>query len=208
MRRSTVIYLLLFLLLAGAYYYLNNREQPADISLTLEPTEEVKYLFTAVDGMPTRIHIESKAGDIVEVARDADNAWTLTLPTEAKADQASAEAAASQVTTMQIVDTIPDVDPDIVGLTDPEYTMTVEFTSGVERKVDIGVITPSESGYYVRDTSGDIVIVTRSSVDALLELLTNPPYLETATPSPIPPTETPIPPTLEVATPSNATPTP
>lgn len=208
MRRSTVIYLLLFLLLAGAYYYLNNREQPADISLTLEPTEEVKYLFTAEDGMPTRIHIESKAGDIVEVARDADNAWTLTLPTEAKADQASAEAAASQVTTMQIVDTIPDVDPDIVGLTDPEYTMTVEFTSRVERKVDIGVITPSESGYYVRDTNGDIVIVTRSSVDALLELLTNPPYLETATPSPIPPTETPIPPTLEVATPSNATPTP
>ena len=208
MRRSTVIYLLLFLLLAGAYYYLNNREQPADISLTLEPTEEVKYLFTAEDGMPTRIHIESKAGDIVEVARDADNAWTLTLPTEAKADQASAEAAASQVTTMQIVDTIPDVDPDIVGLIDPEYTMTVEFTSGVERKVDIGVITPSESGYYVRDTNGDIVIVTRSSVDALLELLTNPPYLETATPSHIPPTETPIPPTLEVATPSNATPTP
>jgi hypothetical protein len=194
MRRSTVIYLLLFLVLAGAYYYLNNREQPADISLTLEPTTEVRYLFTADDGTPTSIHIESKAGDVVEVSRDTDNAWVVTQPNEAKADQASAEAAASQVTAMQILDTIPDVDPDIVGLTDPEYTMTIKFTGDVERKVEIGVITPTESGYYVRDSNGDIVIISRSSVDALLGLLTNPPYLETPTPEP--------------STPSNATPTP
>jgi hypothetical protein len=202
MRRSTVIYLLLFLVLAGTYYYLDNREQPADISLTIEPSAEVFYLFTAEDGLPTSIHIESKSGDTVEVARDADNAWVMTQPIEAKADQASAEAAASQVATMQIVDTIPDVDPDIVGLTDPEYTLTIEFTSGVERKAEIGVITPTESGYYVRNSNGDILIISRSSVDALLGLLTNPPYLETPTPNPILLTETPIPPT-----PSNATPT-
>jgi hypothetical protein len=208
MRRSTVIYLLLFLLLAGAYYYLNNREQPADIALTVEPSAEVKYLFTAEDGTPTSIRIESKAGDIVEVARDADNAWAVIQPIEAKADQASAEAAASQVTTMQILDTIPDVDPEIVGLADPEYTLMIKFTGDVERNVEIGVITPTESGYYVRNANGDIVIVSRSSVDALLGLLTNPPYLETATPSSIPPTETPIPPTPEAVTPSNETPTP
>lgn len=207
MRRSTVIYLLLFLVLAGTYYYINNREQPADISLTVEPSAEVKYLFTAEDGTPTSIHVESKAGEVVEVARDADNAWVVTQPNEAKADQGSAEAAASQVTTMQILDTIPDVDPDIVGLTDPEYTMTVKFTGNVERKVEIGVITPTESGYYVRNANGDVVIISRSSVDALLGLLTNPPYLETPTPSPTP-TETPIPPTPEPVTPSNATPTP
>ena len=208
MRRSTVIYLLLFLVLAGTYYYLDNREQPADISLTIEPSAEVSYLFTAEDGLPTSIHIESKSGDTVEVARDAEDAWVMTQPVEGKADQASAEAAASQVATMQIVDTVPDVDPDIVGLTDPEYTLTIQFTSGVERKAEIGVITPTESGYYVRNSNGNIVIISRSSVDALLGLLTNPPYLETPTPGPIPLTETPIPPTPEAATPSNATPTP
>jgi hypothetical protein len=194
MRRPTVIFLLLFLALAVTYYYLNNREQPADISVTVEPTTEVRYLFTAVDGLPTSIRIESKAGDVVEVARDAANAWALIEPNEASADQASAEAAASQVTTMQILDTIPEVDPEIVGLTDPEYTMTIKFTSDVERKVNIGVVTPTESGYYVRDTNGDIVIISRSSVDALLGLLTNPPYSETLTP--------------ESLTPANATPTP
>jgi hypothetical protein len=208
MRQSTVIYLLLFLVLIGAYYYLNNRAQPADIALTVEPTSEVSYLFTAEDGVPTSIRIESKAGDIVEVARNVENAWALKLPIEAAAEQASAEAAASQVTTMQILDRLPDIDPEIVGLTDPEYILAIKFTSGVERNVKIGVITPTESGYYVQNTDDETVIVSKSSVDALLELLNNPPYLETPTPSPIALTETPIPPTPEAGTPSNETPTP
>ena len=208
MRQSTVIYLVLFLLVIGAYYYLNNREEPADIALTLEPTTEVSYLFTAEDGLPTSIRIESKSGDTVEVARNAENAWALILPREATADQASAEAAASQVTTMQILDRLPDIDPEIVGLTDPEYNIFVRFTSGVERNVKIGVITPTESGYYVQNTDGETVIVSKSSVDGLLGLLNNPPYLETPTPSPIALTETPIDPTLEADAPSNETPTP
>ena len=208
MRQSTVIYLVLFLLVIGAYYYLNNREQPADIALTLEPTIEVSYLFTAEDGLPTSIRIESKAGDTVEVARNAENAWALILPSEATADQASAEAAASQVTTMQILDRLPDIDPEIVGLTDPDYAMTINFSSGVERNVKIGVITPTESGYYVQNIDGETVIVSKSSVDALLGLLNNPPYLETPTPDPLALTETTIPSTPEAGTPSNETPTP
>jgi Domain of unknown function (DUF4340) len=183
MRRSTIVFLLLLVVMAGLYYYLNNREKPADIALTLEPEEQRSYLFTAEDGVPTSIRIESKTGEEVEVARGADNAWSVVLPTEAQADQAAAEAAASQVTTLRILDTIPDVDPEIVGLDDPEYVLTIQFTSDVERKAEIGVITPTESGYYVRNGAGEIVIVSKSSVDSLLGLLTNPPYLETPLPT-------------------------
>lgn len=181
-RPATVVYIVLLLVLVGAYYYLNNRAQPADIELTVEPGSEAAptYLFTAEEGIPTSIRIEEKSGETVEVARGEDSAWALTQPEEAKADQASAEAAASQVTTMRILETVPDVDPEIVGLEDPEYILTVKFTSGGERTADLGVITPSETGYYVRD--GDrVVIVSRSAIDALLGLLTNPPYLETPT---------------------------
>jgi hypothetical protein len=182
-RRSTVVYIVLLLVLAGTYYYLNNREQPAEIELTVEPGSEVAptYLFTAEEGTPIGIRIESKVGQIVEVARGEDNAWVLTQPIEAKADQGATEAAATQVTTMRVLDTVPDVDPGIVGLETPEYVLTVTFTSGGERTVDIGVITPSETGYYVRDGES-VVIVSRSAVDSLLVLLTNPPYLETPTP--------------------------
>jgi hypothetical protein len=79
---------------------------------------------------------------------------------------------------MRILDTVSDVDPKILGLEVPEYVLTIKFTSGIERTVDIGVLNSSESGYYVRSTEGQVVIVGRSSLDALLELLTNPPYLE------------------------------
>ena len=185
-RRSTVVYIVLLLVLVGAYYYLNNREQPAEIELTLEPGSEVsveEFLFTAGEGTPTGIRIESKSGETVEVRRGEDNAWTLTQPVEAQADQAAAEAAASQVTAMPVLDTVPDVDPGIVGLEDPEYHLTINFTNGGERSVDVGVITPTESGYYVRDAD-KIVIVSRSAVDPLLGLLTSPPYMETPTSSP------------------------
>jgi hypothetical protein len=202
-RGSTVVYIILLLLLVGAYYYLNNREQPAEIELTVtvEPGAEVgeAYLITDEEGTPSSIRIESKSGETVEVARGEDNAWALTQPIEAKAEQGAAEAAATQVTTMRIIDTVPDIDPKIVGLDDPEYVLTVKFAGGGERTVDVGVITPTESGYYVRDAADKIVIVSRSAIDALLGLLTNPPYLETLTPAP-PSPETGSP-AIETATP-------
>jgi hypothetical protein len=187
-RGSTVVYIILLFLLVGAYLYLNNRERPADIELTAEPGTEIaqEYLFTAEEGLPTSIRIESKTGETVEVARGAENAWEVIQPVEAQADQAAAEAAATQVTTMRILETVPDVDPSIIGLEDPEYILTIKFTGGGERKADIGVITPTESGYYLRDEN-TIVIVSRSAVDSVLGLLSNPPYAATLTPVPVTP---------------------
>ncbi len=210
-RRSTVVYITILVALVGAYFYLKNRNQTKepDALATVQPSEEVSYLFTEDNGIPTSIHIEAKTGEIVEVARDAENAWVLTLPIEAKAEQGSSEAAASQITTMRVLDTIPEIDPELVGLKDPVYTITIEFTGGKERTINIGVVTPSENGYYVQDDSNqEVVIVSKSAVDALLGLLTSPPYLETPTPSPVPATETPIPTTTKASTPASATATP
>lgn len=183
--------------------YFNNREKPADIAVTLEPQDIVTYLFSAEDGVPTGIRIEAKSGEVVEVAQNADGAWELKQPLEASADPAAAEAAASQITTLRIEDTIPDLDLNIVGLQDPEYVLIVRFNDNVERKASVGVITPTESGYYALSPNGDVVVVSKTSIDSLLGLLRNPPYLETPTPSPTA-TETPLP----TSTPEPVTPTP
>ncbi len=184
MRRSTVIYLVLFAIVLGAAYYFNNRAKSAKTEITPEPTSAIEYLFTSADGLPTSIHIESKAGDVVEVARNEENAWALILPEEAAADQGSVEAAATQVTTMRILERLPNLAPEDVGLDIPEYTLTVQFTNGVERKSEIGVLTPTESGYYVRGGDGELMIISRSAVDSLVELLSNPPYAPAETPAP------------------------
>jgi hypothetical protein len=184
MRRSTIVFLLLFIVLAGIYYYLNNRPEAAESSITPEPTIQISYLFAPEDGLPTSIRIESKAGETVEVTRNAENAWALILPTEASADQGSVEAAASQVTTMRVLERLADTPVEAIGLDIPEYKMVLKFTTGVERTVEIGVLTPTESGYYVRANGNEIVIVSKSAVDPLLGLLSNPPYAATETPPP------------------------
>jgi len=191
MRRSTTILILLFILMAGAYYFLNNREKPAD-AVTVAPDSGTSYLFTPEDGLPTYIHIESKEQNVVEVTQNADKAWGFVKPIESAADQGFMEAAASQVSTLRVLEHLPDIAAKDVGLDTPEYKMTMKFTSGVERNIEVGVVTPTESGYYVRVDGGEIVIVSKSALDSLLELLNNPPYL---------PTETPPPPTPESVSP-------
>ena len=143
------------------------------------------------------------------MGRNAENAWVVILPIEATAEQGASEAAASQLTTIRINDRLPNINPKDVGLDVPAYTLSVKFTNGVEQIAKIGVITPTESGYYVSMDS-EIVIVSRSAIDALIGLLTSPPYAETPTPSTIPATatQTPLPPTPEPATATNETATP
>lgn len=210
-RRSTVVYIIILVALVGAYYYLKNRNQAeTDVVATLEPTQEISYLFPEDNGVPASIRIQEQTGEIVEIRRDAQNAWMLTQPFEAKAEPASVEAVASQVTTMRVLDRIPGLDLELVGLKDPAYTITIDFSGGQQRTIYVGVVTPSENGYYVLDAAtNEIAIVSKSAVDALLGLLTTPPYLETPTPSPIPPTEAAVPsPTPVAGTPSTVTPTP
>lgn len=219
MRRSTVVLLLLFILMAGAYYYLKNRPlslgtsestATAEIGLTTQAEATPAYLFTAEDGSPNSIRLQAHTGEVVELERNAENAWEVKRPFKAAADQGSAEAAASQITAISIVNTLSNVDPKDVGLDVPQYKLVVKFSNNGERIVDIGVLTPTETGYYVRK-DGDIVIVDRSGIDTLISLLTNPPYAETLTPSPVPPTatETPLPSTTpEPVTPTGETATP
>jgi hypothetical protein len=184
-RRSTVVYITVLLVVAGIYFVLRTRQQqPADATATSEATAEVSYLFTADEGAPTGIVLKAKSGEAVEVARNAENAWALKQPVEAPAEQGSAEAVATQVTTMRILERIPKIDLAVVGLKQPEYVLIVNF-NGTERTVHIGVVTPTESGYYVQDAAGgDVLVVTKSSMDAILRLLTSPPYAETPTPGP------------------------
>ena len=199
MRRSTIIYLVLFAVVLGAAYYFNNRPEPASIEITLEPDAPIEYLFTLEDGIPNRIRIDAKSGESVEVARNAEDAWVVILPEETAADQGSVEAAVSQVSTMRILERVPSLNPEAVGLDVPEYKMILQFTSGVERTIEIGVITPTERGYYVRDENNEIMIVSKATLDSLLGLLTTPPYA---------PTETPVPTTSEAGSVSEETATP
>jgi len=210
-RRSTIVLLLILGIVIGfAIYFNKSKAQQATVSLTTTPETQASYLFDATDGQPTNIRVESKTGEVVELARDAKIVWVVKQPLEAAAEQGAVEAAASQITAMAITDHLPNINPKDVGLDAPDYKLSVKFTNNVERITQIGVVTPTGNGYYV-SSGNETVIVSKSAIDAIVGLLTNPPYAETLTPSPSPVTATDVPPlpsTPEVATATNETATP
>jgi lipoprotein-anchoring transpeptidase ErfK/SrfK len=177
MKRSTIVVLVIFLALVGLLLYLNKKEPPEE-KLEATPTAPVEYLFSDSDGQPTSIDIKSEVGDQVVISRNEAGVWVLEQPIETEADQASAEEAASQVTTLRI-ESKPEVDPEAAGLTQPSYTLTVEMTGGTEKSVRIGNLTPTEIGYYVSvNDSDETLIINRTGLDALLNLLENPPIVK------------------------------
>lgn len=139
-------------------------------------------LFDSMEGQPTDIKIESSTGPSVEVARNDKGVWVLKAPTQADADQASVEAAATQIGALNIVSDVP-LAPDVVGLDKPSYTITLTFSGGKTHKVTVGSVNPIQTGYYCQLDGGKIQIVDKQGLDALLSMVTKPPYVATATPA-------------------------
>lgn len=178
--------------LVGLAFYLN-REKDATAVEDTTPTAEKSFIFTAADGLVTSIEIQPVTGEAVKVERNAENAWALILPTEAEADQGTVEAAATQVLALSITSQIEaGKSPEIFGLDSPNYVITIGFKDGKTRTLEIGDSTPTYKGYYVRVDKDRMVITDINGIDALLQLVPFPPYLNTPTPA-VEATVTPIP---------------
>lgn len=193
-RRNTWIFIVVLAALIGFSFYLS--AQKAKQAAVATPTTSSATLFGSDEGSPNDIQIEDSTGKSVEVARNESGTWVLKAPTEGAADQASAEAAATQISALRVLGDVQ-LGPDIVGLDKPSYTIMIGFTGGKTHTLTIGSVTPIQTGYYAQLDGGKTQIVDKQGLDALLNLLTNPPYAATATP-------------VETATPTSepATPTP
>jgi hypothetical protein len=180
-RRGTSIILIVFLALVGLWIYLDQNE-PVVEDVEATPTPVVEYLFNETAGLPMEIRIETDSGEQVALARNEAGEWVLIQPVEAEANQGSAEAAASQLTALRVISR-PEVALTDAGLVKPLYVLTVKLTGGTEQVVRIGDLTPTGSGYYTNiNGSDEVLIVGQTGLDALLTLVSSPPYLETPTP--------------------------
>lgn len=183
MRRATWVLLVVFLALVGLLFYLDQKEPPEE-EVIVTPTETIEYLFDETAGFPVRIEIEAKSGEQVAIERNDAGEWVLIKPIETEANQGTAEAAASQLTALRVLSR-PEVAPADAGLVEPSYTMTVRLAGGTEERVRIGDITPTSIGYYTNIAGSDeILIVEKTGLEALLTLVTSPPFVETPSPTP------------------------
>lgn len=205
---GTIITLFLFVAVVITAVLIN-RKQETDAANATPVGGETTYVFTETDGTPTSIKIEPSVGEAVQIDRNAENAWELILPTKTEANQSMAEAAATQLGAISIVTSEINGNPADFGLDVPAYVITVVFTGGKTHKLEVGDAAVTNNGYYVRLDKAKIMLVSLSGIDALTQLVTFPPYLNTPTPTALPPTETPVP-ALETSTtsPSEVTVTP
>jgi hypothetical protein len=197
-KRSTWVMIVVLAILAGLAYYLqqpDNLIKKAFANAGGTPTAETfGTLISPADGPINGVSIQSADGQSVTLERKSSD-WALSINGSATAtDQVAAEQAASQSQGLRIVARIDTPNNlSAFGLDKPAYIYKLILADGKSATFKIGNSTITGSGYYLQKEDGTVVIVDKYGMDLVLNLLTQPPYKFTPTPSSVPLTETPTP---------------
>jgi len=205
-KRPTWIMLFVFVLFIAGYFIFRGRISTA-LAVPTPTAITSSYLITQSDGTLESLSINDKNNHTTMMQRNTSGTWIITQPTSGNADQSLAGAAETQVGALKILTTL-ETQPSLkdIGLDFPEYTMKLTFSSGKQHLIDVGITSPTGSGYYVRMDGGSIYVISKDGIDALVNLITSPPF--PATETPIPTLEATATSTPEAATSVPATPTP
>ncbi len=199
-KRPTVILLAILILVVAVYLVIKSR----NTATAAQSTPTVlgnSYLVTQSDGTLQVLSIVDSQNHFFQMKRDTRGMWVVTQPTSGAADQGLASAAETQVGALRIVTTLENqLSLSDAGLDSPAFTIDLTFIGGQKHVIQVGMLTPTSSGYYVRFDNGNLYVVSQSGIDALVNLLIAPPFPATATPYPT--NEATITQTIEIPTPS------
>jgi hypothetical protein len=197
-KRSTWVMVVLMAVLAGLAYYLqqpDNLIKKAAASGATPTIEPLGTLLTVpAGGTLDSISVQSADGHSVILKHEAAG-WTLSIDTQnpIPADQSAAEQVASQAQELRLITKIEAKTPDLsaFGLDKPADICSITLSDGKSVTFKIGKPTLTGDGYYLQKEDGSLVVIDKGGMDTLLNLLTQPPYMFTPTPSSLPATETP-----------------
>jgi len=187
-RRSTLVLIVVFAALAaGAFFWQRAQENQAPTAAAT-PGNPPLFTFT---GKITGLRLERANGGVLELERDAQDAWRLIYPKADDTDTATVESAMSQLITAQVLSSLEEGPSlEAAGLAPPVYRLLLNLDDGSQAVMNIGNANPTGSGYYVLVNQQGMKIVSKYSLESLLKLLDNPPILPTPSPeagSPTPP---------------------
>jgi hypothetical protein len=218
MKRSPAILLFLLAVVTGIYLFLKYRPVKKEDS---EPSQTPNpYLINRDEaaGDIISIQIRDSQGNAVLITKSADDLWSVKKPTFGLADTTKMTMLSTQLYALGIEGTLDAaIDPSNIGFQPPAFTVDVKYSDGMVITFDVGEATPSGNSYYTR-MDGKIYMISQYNIEAIINLLKDPPYIatptaifasETATSVSTKETEkTPTPTNGPDSTPSNQTPTP
>jgi hypothetical protein len=205
-RRSTWIVLGIFVILIGfTVVFQRYQANKAGNSATATPTTPPVYLNNLGESEIKDIKIADNTGSYIDLYRDpASSNWAIEGVPAEQADSAKIQSISDELASLQVQETLTEtISLASVGLETPAYTITLTTSNDSQSVTYVGTQTAIGSGYYVRENDGQIMIVDKSSLDNILNLLKEPPLMPTASPQ-VTPTGT-ISPTAPV---NQETPTP
>jgi hypothetical protein len=181
-KRPTFILLVILALVVIAYFAMKGRGLATPASYTPSATLN-SFLITPSDGTLQLLRISNANNNVFQMQRDTGGTWVVTQPTTGPADQALAGAAETQVGALRIVTSLDNsLNLSDAGLSTPADIIELTFSNNLKHVVQIGSLTPTGSGYYVRFDGGNLFVVSQAGIDALLKMLTTPPFPATQTP--------------------------
>jgi hypothetical protein len=202
MRRSTIVLVVLFAALGLLYWYMQKpgnviKQALATSTTTAQPPSD---LIKPEQGPVSQISVQRADGKTVTLKK-AGGIWLVSADYEAPANQETSEMIAQSVLSLRTVTKLEKA-PDLasIGLNNPAYTVSLILGDGSPYTFKIGAATVTGSGYYVEAMDGSVVVIDKYAIEQLTALAAEPPFLQTATPSPAPAIETPAPTALPETT--------
>jgi hypothetical protein len=187
MRRLTNILLVLFLLAGLVFWFMQQPGNPikqAIASGTNTPSISQEPLVSPNQGPLSLVSITDSSGKTVKIDRSSGKWFVTTTDRETPADPSKAESAvghALKLTILRKLDTPPN--PAGTGLTDPQYKISLRLADGSTFDFQVGKPSATGNGYYV-EHNGNVFILNKNDVDALLANFTDPPVQTISTEQP------------------------
>lgn len=179
-RRPTWILLALFAVsLGAAWLWQRSQENQTEEQPTATPAARLLDLET--DGIRD-LQIEDAQGNRLFL-RQLGTIWVMEEPERQNVDIEKVNTAIEQLVSAEVINTLSTPPAqEQTGLVTPAYVLTITDLQGQAHVLDVGSVTPTQSGYYVRK-DGTVYVVGKFEIDDLVDLLKNPPGLPpTATP--------------------------
>jgi len=184
-RRTTWIVVGIFFGLVAVALLFQQNNISSKVDPTLTPDAE--YLFDLEDNEISALAVENEEGNNIEIKLDEYGDWIFKDTDLRVVDTIALDSVLSQISTLRVLSKISPSPPDEdIGLDQPTYIIELDFTDGNQSTIYTGKTTPTESGYYVGTDQNEILVVNKSGIDAIGDLILNPPIAEKVIQSPIP----------------------
>ena len=182
-KRTTWIVVAFFIIILTVAILFQRNQNSLEAQTT--PTQNPEFIINHEANEIIFLSVENSAGEKVELELEQDGNWIFIEPESVEVDTSALDTVINQFDTLREVTRISTVkSKEDFGLDQPAYKIQIRFVDGNELTLNIGKITPTESGYYIDKGQQEILVVNKLGIDAIADLIHNPPVIKQVIPSP------------------------